>query len=243
MSVWSAILWGGLTSASLFAGQALAGPLRRQRRITGLIMGFGAGALLSAVAYELVPIASLAGADELSIGVAFALGALVYFGGDWLVDHRGGAARGRMDPADDGSGAAIVLGAFLDGLPEAAILGITLALGGSVDAAFVLAIVVSNVPQGVAGTASMRAAGATTRHVAALWGVLTVACAVVAGAGFALADGLADHAGEAQAFAGGAVLTMLADSLMPEGFKEGGRAVGLVTVAGFLVAGVLAAAG
>jgi len=134
------------------------------------------------------------------------------------------------------------LGALLDGLPEALVLGIGLAVGGEVSLAFVVAVFVSNIPQGVAGTASMVAAGYRQREIFWLWAALTVACASFAGLGFALADHIPDHGLVAEAFAAGAVLMVLADSMIPEAYTHGGRTVGLATVAGYLVAAALAVA-
>jgi ZIP family zinc transporter len=238
MSVWYALLWGALTSASLYIGEALAGPMSRSNRATGLVMGFGAGTMISAVGYELIPESSFD--ESLGIGFGFLLGALVYFFCDWLVDRSGGEERQDIDGGEGGSGAAMFVGALLDGLPEAFVLGIGLALGGGVSVAFVGAVFISNIPQGVAGTTALKAAGYTGRHVFAMWTALTVVSALAAGAGFLMADSVPDQGLWIEAFAGGAVLTMLANSMMPEAYEHGGRAVGLLTVLGFFVAGALA---
>src|SRR6185312_9257451 len=163
MSAWQAVFWGGFSSASLYLGELLAGPMAHRPKTTGLIMGFGAGTLLSAIAYELVPESSLTGG--LSVAIAFLAGTLTYYVGDWLIDRHGGADRQEIDAKVDGSGTAMFLGALLDGLPEAFILGITLALGGSINIAFVAAVFISNIPQGLAGTTSLEAAGYMHRHV------------------------------------------------------------------------------
>jgi ZIP family zinc transporter len=221
VTVWTAVLWGGLTSASLFLGQALARPLGRRHRITGLVMGFGAGTLLSAIAYQLVPVSGLGNGWQ--VGGGLVAGALTYYVADELVDRGGGGDRQRIKtPAVD-------------------------AAGGSISAAFVMAIFVSNVPQGVAGTTSLLAAGWSGRGIAGLWGGLTVACAAVAGVGFASAGALTGGAGggaglAVEAFAAGALLMVLADSMIPEAYTHGGRAVGLATVGGYLVATALATA-
>jgi len=238
MSVWQAFAWGGLSSSALYIGQALAGPLEREQRVTGLVMGFGAGTLLSAIAYELVPAANLQ--RGLGVGIAVLLGALVYYTADRVVDGWGGAERQDIaGGAERGSGAAMFLGALLDGVPEAFILGTGLALGGSISVAFVTAVFVSNVPQGIAGTTSLKAAGHSGRRIFWMWTALTLASAVVAAAGFLVAELVHAQGTYAEAFAAGAVLTMLANSMMPEAFEHGGRTVGLVTVLGFLVAGAL----
>lgn len=241
MSVWAALAWGALASASLFIGQALAGPMARSRKAVGLLMGFGAGTLISAVGYQLVPEASFE--NGLGVGVAFALGAVTYYVADRIVDSSGGEARQDLDVRPDtGSPWAMYVGALLDGLPESFVLGITLALGGAIDVAFLAAVFVSNIPQGLAGTTSLRAAGASNRHVFWGWAILTAASGLFAAAGFLLADGVPNEGLYAEAFAGGAVLTMLADSMMPEAFQHGGRSVGLLTVLGYLVAAALAVA-
>ena len=235
-------MWGGLSSAALYLGQAVAGPLEQRRRLTGQVMGFGAGALLSAVAYELIPESTLS--KSAWVGLAFLVGALAYYVGDRIVDDRGGDKRQALgEKAEEGSGMAMFLGALLDGIPEAFVLGIGLAVGGEISVAFVAAIFVSNIPQGAAGTISMQQAGVADRRIFWMWTGLTVACAIAAGLGFVLSDSLPDGGLYAQAFAAGAVLTMLADSMMPEAFEHGGRTVGLITVLGFLAAGVLSVAG
>jgi ZIP family zinc transporter len=241
MSAWAALVWGGLASSSLFIGQALAGPLAGSRKAVGQLMGFGAGTLISAVGYQLVPEASFE--HGVGVGISFALGALTYYVADRIVDGQGGEDRQRLDvQPQTGSPWAMFIGALLDGLPESFVLGITLALGGSIDAAFLAAVFVSNIPQGVAGTASLRAAGAPSKRITGGWAILTAASAVIAALGFVLADSVRHDGIWAEAFAGGAVLTMLADSMMPEAFQHGGRSVGLVTVLGYLVAAALAVA-
>ena len=239
--MWTALFWGVFSSAALYLGEALARPMADKPRATGLVTGFGAGTLLSAVAYQLVPEASFE--DGLGVGVGFFAGALAYYVGDRLVDQAGGAARSDIDGTPpSGSGAAMFLGALLDGVPEAFILGVGLALGDAISIAFVTAVFVSNIPQGIAGTAALKQAGYSDRHVFRMWTALTVACGVTAALGFAVSDAIPHQGLYAEAFAGGAVLTMLADSMMPEAFEHGGKAVGLVTVFGYLVAAVLAVA-
>lgn len=240
MGLWTALFWGALTSAALYLGQLLAGPIGSRNRVLGLVMGFGAGTMVCAVAYELIPETSLEHGWKIGLGVL--LGALVYLTGDTLVDRRGGKDRHRITGGENGSGLAMFLGALLDGIPEAFILGAGLGMGSAVSVAFVIAVFVSNVPQGVAGTTSMRVAGYSTRHVFWMWTGLTVAAAVSAGAGYLLADPGSNTTLYAQAFAGGAVLMMLTDSMFPEAFKFGGRAVGLLTVLGYLVAAAFSVA-
>jgi zinc transporter, ZIP family len=234
-----ALWWGLLSSAALFLGQLLARPLGRSERAVGLMMGFGGGTLFAAVAYELIPESSIT--DGWQVIACALAGALVYYVGDRLIDSRGGEARVAVGTGTGagGSGMAMFLGALLDGIPEAFILGLGLALGGEISVAFLAAIFVSNIPQGLAGTTSLLEAGVPERRVTVMWGLLTVACGAASLLGFVMADNV-DHVGAyASAFAGGAVLMMLADSMVPESYRHGGRLVGLLTVVGFLLSGVL----
>src|SRR5262249_26554549 len=151
-----AALWGALAASSLLIGALLALWLRPSNRTIGLIMGFGAGALISALAYELIEEAISAKAP---VGLGLALGAVVYFGGDWLVDRRGGQDRKDITGGDSsGSGRAIFLGTLLDGIPESFVLGAGLGLGEPVGLAFLIAVFISNLPEAMAATASLESA-------------------------------------------------------------------------------------
>jgi ZIP family zinc transporter len=232
----SAFLWGGLAAASLLVGFLLAKRNLTNRTI-GMVMGFGAGALLSAIAYELVPESALGGGY---MGLAFAIGALTFFGADWWIDRQGGADRKDIAGENVGSGFAIFIGTLLDNIPESIILGMSLALGGAINTAFLVAVFISNLPEGVAGTLNMEASGRSRRHIFWMWAALVAISALCAGLGYVLIGWLPQADGHiAQAFAAGAMLTMLADAMMPEAFEHGGKLVGILTVMGFLAAGFL----
>ena len=237
----SAFLWGGFAAAALLIGYALAGRGLSNRTI-GIVMGIGAGALISAIAYELVP-QSVAGTA--GIGVAFGLGAIAFFVGDWIIDRHGGADR--MDIAGDqtgGSGAAIFVGTLLDNVPESIVLGMSLALGGAINVAFLAAVFVSNLPEGVAGTVNLEAAGRSRRNIFWMWTILVLISAACAALGYTLVQWLPRMQGlYVQAFAAGAMLTMLADAMMPEAFLHGGKTVGMFTVLGYAMSAGLAAMG
>ena len=237
----TAALWGGLAAASLLVGFYLAS--RKLSNLTiGMVMGFGAGALLSAIAYELVPETALGGGG---MALAFCIGALTFFGADWLIDHRGGSERKDITGKQPGgSGSAIFIGTLLDNVPESIILGMSLALGGAINTAFLVAVFISNLPEGVAGTLNLESSGRSRRHIFWMWMALVIISAACAGLGYMIIRWLPGADGHiAQAFAAGAMLTMLADAMMPEAFEHGGKLVGIVTVMGFLVAAILAVMG
>src|SRR5512136_934643 len=232
----SAILWGGFAAAALLVGYLFA-ERGLSKRTIGMVMGFGAGALLSAIAYELVPESSL---EAGGMGIAFCIGAFTFFGADWLIDHRGGADRKDITGGQVGSGSAIFIGTLLDNIPESIILGMGLALGGAINIAFLAAVFVSNLPEGVAGTTNLIASGRSRRSVFWMWFALVIISALCAGLGYLIILWLPGADGHiAQAFAAGAMLTMLADAMMPEAFEHGGKLVGILTTLGFAMAAIL----
>jgi ZIP family zinc transporter len=237
-----AALWGALAASSLLIGAMVALRLRPSNRITGLIMGFGSGTLISAIAYDLVLEAADAG-EYLALGIA--AGALTFFIGDWLIDRAGGENRKSIATgSEEGSGLAIFLGTLLDGIPESVVLGISLATGGAVGASFLIAVFISNLPEAIAATTSLQTAGRSQNQILRMWLALVAASAAAAALGYALVNNLPGVEGDFfQAFAAGAMLTMLADTMMPEAFEHGGKAVGLVTTLGFVLAFALTARG
>jgi zinc transporter, ZIP family len=235
-----AAFWGAVGASSLLIGAVIAIAVPLPRTAIGLVLGFGAGTLISATAFELTEEAfKLGGADAVTIGLA--LGALAYFAGDSVIERRGGGNRmSSMGEQSAGSANALLLGAVLDGIPESAVLGITLLEGSGVGVAVLAAIFLSNLPEALSSTTGMRMAGHRPGRALTTWAVVVVVSAISAALGYGLLDGASGNlVGLIQAFAGGAVLTMLVDTMIPEAFARGHRAVGLVTVLGFALAYLL----
>jgi ZIP family zinc transporter len=236
-----ATLWGGLAAASLLIGYFLA-ERGLSERLIGEVMGIGSGALIAAIAYELIPETNLGG---WGMFLAFGLGAVTFFLGDWAIDHRGGSERKDIagGGGSGGSGAAIFIGTLLDNVPESIVLGMGVAIGGAINLAFLVAVFISNLPEGVAGSINLEAAGHSRQQIFWMWFLLVVVSAACAGLGYLLIRWLPEADGRmVQAFAAGAMLTMLADAMMPEAFEHGGKRVGLFTSLGFLAAGILSVA-
>jgi ZIP family zinc transporter len=134
----------------------------------------------------------------------------------------------------------LALGALLDGIPESAAIGVTILQGGAPSTAFIAAVALSNLPEGLSSATGMKAAGHTTRYILLLWIGIAVASAVAAGLGYVALDGASeDTIAFVMTFAAGAILSMLASTMLPEAAREGGPVVGLVTSAGFLAAVLL----
>jgi ZIP family zinc transporter len=233
-----AFLWGLLAASTLLLGALMTEVHPPGRRALGLVMGFGSGVLLSAVAYELVEEALDTAGDLQSVVLGIVAGTAIFTIGDVAVSRLGYQNRKPIKgtPAE-ASPLTIVLGALLDGIPESAVLGLTLLQTGSVSTAVFVAILISNLPEGIAATTGLRAGGWTVPAVVMLWSGIAVASAVASGIGYAALDGgSTDLIAFILAFAGGAVLTMLATSMMPEAYEHAGRSVGVVTVLGFILA-------
>src|SRR5690348_5708222 len=218
-------LWATIAASSLLLGAVLAERFKVSGKLVGPTMGFGAGALISALAYELIPDAHV---NDVWIWLAFAVGALLFYGLDTLIERRLATA-----------GLSIVLGALLDGIPESIVLGLGIAVSGSVSVGFLVAVFVSNVPESLSATVDLRESH-SAGWIYRLWlGIVAVsglsgALGVLAAQQIPTVDGR-----YMQAFAAGAVLTMIADSMMPEAFARGGRPVALLTALGFAIAAVL----
>jgi zinc transporter, ZIP family len=235
-----AFLWGFLAGSSLVIGGLLALTGRVGNRLLGLIMAFGAGVLISAVSFELVQEAFETAGFSGSVAVGLFAGAVVFFVGDAAIDRFGGRERKRIgargDHASD-TAYALVLGIVLDGIPESMVIGLGLVEGGAVSAAVIVAVFLSNLPEAIAATSGLLAAGWQRGRVLGLWLVMALVTALASLAGYAWFDGASDETVAFMlAFAGGAVLTMLADTMMPEAFEHGGKLVGLATTLGFAVA-------
>lgn len=236
----AALGWGALAASSLVVGALLALYRRWPDRQVGLVLAFGAGALISAVSFELAAeglrIGSL-GATAIGLGA----GALTYFGLDGLIAARFSSGRGRAGRGSGSdAGTALALGAFLDGIPEQLVLGIGLAAGEGIGVGLLVAIFVSNLPEAIGSASEMRESGTARGKILRLWTAVAAICTIASVAGYAIADAAS---GELRAgidgFAAGALLVMLIDSMIPDASRESGRVAGLVTTLGFSVATAL----
>ena len=227
-------LWGLLAASSLLIGAIAGLVLHLPRHVVAAITGFGAGVLISAVAFELTEEAySVGGADSVAIGLA--AGALAFFAGDRFIE--------RMHQAgDDDTSKAIAFGAALDAVPESAAIGLSVLAAGTVSPALVGAVFLSNVPEALTSTATAMGTRRGPRRTLAIWAAIVLLSGVSAALGYVVLDGAsADMVAFTQAFAGGAVLCMLTDTMIPTAYREYDRMpqVGLTTVLGFAVAFLL----
>ncbi len=233
----AAVGWGALAASSLVIGALLAFARDWPKRQTGVVLAFGAGALISAVSFELVEEGTqTAGLRWVALGLG--IGAITYFLADGAISHRHSRGRGREGrTGGSDAGTALALGAFLDGIPEQAVLGIGLAAGEGVGVGLIVAIFVSNLPEAIGSANEMRKAHKRPEQILRLWVVVAVICLLATVVGYVAADVASDETRAAiNGFAGGALLVMMIDSMIPDAAADAGRVAGLVTVLGFAVA-------
>ncbi|GGY41116.1 hypothetical protein GCM10010384_55120 [Streptomyces djakartensis] len=234
-----------LAGSALLLGAVFGYRLRVPEKVIALVMAFGAGVLLSAVSFELVGEAyEEGGLGPAAVGTLAGAGA--YTAGNLWLARRGARHRkrsghhaGQAQPSEEdqgGSGLALALGALLDGVPESAVIGVSLLDGGAVSAVTVAAVFISNVPEGLSSSAGMKKAGRGKGYVFNVWGAIAAASTVSAVLGYTVVGGFSTAVVAAvTAVAAGAILAMIADTMIPEAFREAHLAIGLVTVSGFLV--------
>jgi zinc transporter, ZIP family len=223
----SALGWGALSASSLVIGALLGLGRRWPDRQIGLVLAFGAGALISAVSFELVEDGARVGGGG-SVAIGLAAGAFAFYLANEALERRS---------SGDDAGPALALGAFLDGIPEQAVLGISIAEGGAVSVGLLGAIFVSNLPEAIGSASEMRAAGNTPRTIRRLWIAVAIVCTLASVAGYAIADVSGGHLEAGiNGFAGGALLVMLVDSMIPDATSKFGQRAGLVTTLGFALA-------
>ena len=240
-------LWGWLGGSALVLGAAIAYLAALPQRVVAGIMAFGAGVLISAVAFDLMDEAYRQGGFD-STALGFLGGATLYTAANIYITRRGAGHRkrsgteadARQTPSQEGGGLAIAVGALLDGIPESVVIGVSLLDGGGVSLVTVAAVFLSNVPEGLSSAAGMRRAGRSAAYVFGVWGGIALCSGIAAMAGAVLLAGAnPEIIAATNAVAAGAILAMLADTMIPEAFETAHDYAGLITVLGFLCAFVL----
>ncbi len=241
-------LWGMFAGAASLVGALIGYKIRLSEKVIAAIMAFGSGVLISALSFELMEEAFLE-AGFLPAAVGFFAGALTYSGINGLLSRMGAKhrKRSRGQPSEDdkeGSGTAIAVGALLDGIPESLAIGLTMLGGGVVSMATVLAIFISNIPEGLSSAAGMKQAGRSTSYIFGIWIGIAVLAGLSSLIGYSAYVNLSVEARAATtAIAAGAILSMLAETMIPEAFEGTRDWAGLITGAGFVCAFALSMLG
>jgi zinc transporter, ZIP family len=242
-------LWGLLGGGALVLGALIAWSLRVPQAVIASVMAFGSGVLISAVAFDLMAEAADTG-GLLPTAIGFLGGALAYLGANALLARYGARHRkrsGEQQPSESeqaGSGMAIAVGALLDGIPESVVLGVGLLAGGGVSLSVLAAVFISNVPEGLSSAAGMKRSGRSAVYVFGVWTTIAVVSGIAALLGYATLGGAPPELiAVITAVAAGAILTMIADTMIPEAFEETRTWTGLITTVGFLLAFAIDRAG
>ncbi len=235
-------LWGLLSGSALLIGALIGYYIKVPQKTIALIMGFGAGVLISALSFELMDEAfDKSGFLPTSIG--FITGGVIYTLANYTLSKKGAKHRKRSEqqPSEkEESGIALAVGALLDGIPEAIAIGLSMIEGGIVSIATVAAIFLSNIPEGLSSSAGMKKSGRSKTFIFGTWVIIATVTAIGAIAGYSIFSNLSDSViSFTLAIAAGAILTMLADTMIPEAFDKGHNWVGIITVIGFLTAFIL----
>jgi zinc transporter, ZIP family len=233
--------WGALGASALLIGALIAYQFAPSRGVIAVVMALGTGLLIGSVAFELIDEA-LKTQTVAWVALLVLVGAAVFTVGDWLLTRRGGGERKDPEGAQaEGSPLAIVLGSVLDGIPESFVLGLTVLQGG-VSVSLLAGVALSNLPEGMSSSSGLNAAGWPRGRVVLMWSAVALVSAMSAAAGYVLLDPASGRTGAlVQAFAAGALLAMLADTLLPEAYKVEGVLTGPLVVAGFAISLALSA--
>ncbi len=233
----NAFFWGLTATSSLILGGIISLMIRPSDKLLGIIMGFGAGALISAVAYELMFEAVKLAKGSGFPAIGFFLGALVFFFSDKFLESTGGKERKSINPSHQASLLfPMVLAIILDGVPESLVIGLGILENGTVSMAMLVAVFISNLPESIAGTIGMKASQWGWKKIILLWLSVSLICAFATVAGYGLLENASPKwLAFINAFAGGAILMMLSNTMIPEAFEHGGKLAGVSTVMGFAV--------
>jgi ZIP family zinc transporter len=225
--------WGAVGASALLVGAFISYQFAPSRTVIAAVMALGTGLLIGSVSFELIDEA-LKTQTVAWVALLVLVGAAVFTAGDWWLARRGGAKRKNSTGAQaEGSAMAIVLGSVLDGIPESFVLGLTVLQGG-VSPSLLAGVALSNLPEGMSSSSGLKAAGWPRRRVLLMWAAVVAVSAVAAAAGYLFLDPASGRTGAlVQAFAAGALLTMLADTLLPEAFSVEGTFTGFLVVTGF----------
>jgi len=232
---------GVVAGSMLLVGATIAWLFKVPTGVVASVTAFGAGVLISALAYELVAEAHADGGLVPTV-LGFALGALIYVGAAELVDSRGRRLRRRAEAQGaktepPPSGTALLIGALVDGIPESIVLGTTVAATGGLSLPIVLAIAISNLPEGLSSTAGMKAAGRTAGYVFGVWGSVVAVSGIAALLGFLLLQGASPALiAFITTIAAGGILAMVCNTMIPAAFARDQAFTGLFATLGFLAA-------
>lgn len=246
-SILEALLWGFIASLPLIMGAILASFVSLPRKLIAAIMAFGSGVLVAALTFSLIGEAFSLAKNVVPVIAGFILGGISYSVANRVINKKNKGLENRKRPYGENagggrnaSGLALMVGSLMDNIPENMALGISIVTGGAVNIVLIAAIFISNFPEGLASTQGMLGHGRSKKQILMIWSAVVVIGTVASAIGFSiLSKAQPEIVSAALSFASGAILVMLAESMIPEAFEKGGSVIGLAAMAGFAIAFVL----
>ncbi len=237
--MWVAAMWGAISGSAVFLGALGALFLPIRKKIIGDIMAFGTGVLIGAASYELLD-DSVKRGGLFSTAVGFILGAALFTIFNYFISQKGAHQRKRSGQTAKSAGLAIFIGTVMDAVPESIMVGASLFERQSVSWLLVIAIFLSNIPEGLSSTAGLKNSGYKKTKIFLLWFSVLLISTLSSWGGFFFLSNVPDYilAGIA-AFAGGGIIAMVASTMMPEAYEDSGPVTGLIVALGLLVSLVL----
>lgn len=236
-----AAFWGALAGSPIFFGALLGIFTNLPKKITGLIMSFGTGVLIGAASFELLTEA----VDEgglFATSIGFLSGALVFTLSESIISKKGGSERKRSKKSSENhSGLSIFIGTIIDAVPESIIIGVSLLEQGTVSYLMVIAVLISNFPEGLSSTVGLKHDGFKRKTILLMWLIVVILSSISSLLGYTLLQHAPSHlVSIISAFAAGGIFAMVSSTMMPEAFEEGGAVVGFIASLGLLASLFLA---
>nr|WP_206762405.1 ZIP family metal transporter [Cytobacillus firmus] len=238
--VWNAAFWGAVSGSAVLLGALAAMFLHIRKKLIGYIMAFGTGVLIGAASYELLG-ESVHKGGLLPTGIGFMAGAVTFTLLDIMISKKGAQHRKRSGhKAAASSGIVLFAGTIMDAIPESIMIGTSLLEADSVSFLLVTAIFISNFPEGLSSTSGMKKSGYSKKKIILLWSSVFVISGMASMAGYIFLDGATEAVLSGIAgFAGGAIIAMVASTMMPEAFEDSGPVTGFIAAIGLLASLVL----
>ncbi len=228
-------LWGAFAGSSILLGALIGLYMNLPKKITGLIMSFGTGVLIGAASFELLSEAVNEG-GIMATSIGFLSGSLVFTLSEFILTKKGASDRKRSKKREqNSSGLSIFIGTVIDAIPESVIIGVSLLTQGTVSYLMVIAVFISNFPEGLSSTVGLKKDGYAKKKILYMWTIVVCLSALSSLLGYLFLKNASEAIiSSISAFAAGGIIAMVASTMMPEAFEEGGASVGLIASLGLL---------
>lgn len=243
LPLWTqSMFWGTLAGCALLIGSFIGYRFNLKQRTVAGIMAFGSGVLISALSFELIDEAfKSSGIFEVILGLF--LGAGVFTLANFILGRMGARNRKRSSvPQNEGpdNSLGIALGALIDGIPESIVIGVGLIEGSTLSMITIIAIFISNIPEGLSSTVGMKKRGRSLSYIIGIWGGMTILSGIFAAMGnIVFQSSSPEIIAIIMCFAAGGILAMIIDTMIPEAFADTLNFTGLIATLGFMAAFIL----